>query len=68
LIFNMGVKRGDAGNFAVQSVHFVFNIVEFVDDGLVAVRAGLGERVGRVAMYTEACHRCNHQHEGDGSN
>jgi len=60
LIFNMRVKRSDAGNFAIQTVHFVLDVVELVDDSLVAVRAGLGERAASVALDIETCHSDNH--------
>lgn len=68
LIFDVRVKSGDTGDFAVETVHFVLDIVELVDDGFVAVRATLGQRAGGVALNTEACNGNNHQHEGDGSN
>jgi hypothetical protein len=56
----MRVKRSDAGNFAIQTVHFVLDVVELVDDSLVAVRAGLGERAASVALDFETCHSDNH--------
>jgi len=68
LIFDVRVKGGDTGDFAVETVDFILDIVELVDDGFVAVGATLGQRAGGVALNTEACHGSNRQHEGDGSN
>ena len=67
LIFNVRIKSGDASNFAVQTVHFVLNIVELVNNGLVAVSATLGERVSGVALHTDTCNCGNRQHKGNGS-
>ena len=68
LILDMGVKGGDAGNLAVQTVHFVLHVVELVDDCFVAVCAGCGERGGSIARHTETSHRHNDQNEGQRSN
>jgi hypothetical protein len=67
LIFNVRIKSGDASNFAVQTVHFVLNIVELVNNGLIAVSATLGEGVRGVALHTDTCNCGNCQQKGNGS-
>jgi hypothetical protein len=64
----MGIKCSDAGNLAIQTVHFILNVVELIDNGLIAVRAAFSERGGIISLHAETCHSGNYQKERDGSN